>query len=821
MCLTRRGRVYYPLIVLLLTLALNVSAAAEWPTFHQNFERTGFIESASNYPLNEITILWNYSTGNSIRSSPAVADLDGDKQLEVVFGSDDGILYALNSQGKLVLNYTVGSRIRSPPTIIDFNADNKTEILFGADDGILYALDAKGNTLFTYQTNGPVSTSPAAANFDDSPQLEIIFGSQDGFLYALDYEGSLKWKYETSEAVRSSPAVGDLNGDGNLEIVFGSDDNIVYVLSYPPYKIWQYQTSGDVVASPVISNYDRDGKVEAIYASTDYMVKPIYFSTASGGGGKRKVCEIVGWEEVCTFQTPSFSKLTEDWNYSAGDEVYSSPAVADLNDDGKYEIVFGSEDHGIHIVNSTGYKSGRYSTNKAVKSSPALADLDGESAPEIIFGSDDGKIYVVSYPSTCKYLYPTGGPVRSSPAVADVNNDGSLEFFIGSDDGTLYAFGSNTEFIRAQADHYSALAEESYAAGDKNKTAEHASNAAALHQMLNDSEGVKRDESLVKRFEADDLLDEAVRLYNMSMVYNASDLMAQAALIYSSLNYSRGIDKVRNASSLIDSELFFSEAEELYSMGDFYNASRFALKAEELFLFQGLVEESARSSELSNRSLTRLKADTLFEGAVGDYFDYGFSDNVSARLLEAKGLYRKVNCSSCVHDAELMVERFYGLDWLDRGNVFLRDGDYDSAYECALNASVIFIDLGYEPGFFLAETLENASRDYVLADSLFNQAVIYFSAGSFREAVDYAGRARVIYQSFGDTEKLSEVDLLITDSAAGFSAAEEGSESSARVLHYLIVLPLGVLLIRFLRRLSFRRGKTSLEARQRRYGGHP
>jgi hypothetical protein len=43
------------------------------------------------------SILWSYSTGSSVFSSPSLGDIDNDRKLEVVVGSWDYKIYALST----------------------------------------------------------------------------------------------------------------------------------------------------------------------------------------------------------------------------------------------------------------------------------------------------------------------------------------------------------------------------------------------------------------------------------------------------------------------------------------------------------------------------------------------------------------------------------------------------------------------------------------------------------------------------------------------------------------------------------------------------
>jgi len=162
---------------------------------------------------------WKYDLDAEVLSSPAVYD---DR---VYVGADNGYLYALSEnvdgdaqQGELIWKRKTGDKIRSSPAVSNVNGE--TYIYVGSDDGMLYAYDENGELEWTFATFGPIRSSPAVDVNGD-----IYFGSDDHYIYALYPDGSLKWKQVTFGMVRSSPAI----GTGNLLYV-GSDDGNLYCI---------------------------------------------------------------------------------------------------------------------------------------------------------------------------------------------------------------------------------------------------------------------------------------------------------------------------------------------------------------------------------------------------------------------------------------------------------------------------------------------------------------------------------------------------------------------------------------------------------------
>ncbi|MDH5779183.1 MAG: PQQ-binding-like beta-propeller repeat protein [Candidatus Bathyarchaeota archaeon] len=347
-----------------------------WSMFRHDFRHTGYTESpAPNTNRTE----WNYSTGGSVWSSPAVAD-------GVVFiGSNDGNLYALDQHtGTIIWNYTTGDHVFSSPTVVD------NIVYIGSNDTNIYALNVwTGEKIWNYTTGGGVESSPAVADG------RVYVGSGDSRVYCLDaVTGDFMWSYSTGAKVFSSPAV----ADGRVYV--GSDNNIMYCLdALTRVLLWNY-TTGGWVSSPAVA----DGKV--YFGSFDAKV---YCLNASTGA-------VI-------------------WSYLTGGWVESSPAVADGR------VYVGSRDAKVYCLpqndpNGNGIIDPSEviwicPTGGDVWSSPAVAD------GKVYFGSFDAKVYCLNASTGAViWNYTTGDIVYSSPAVAD----GMV--FIGSLDGNVYAFGN-------------------------------------------------------------------------------------------------------------------------------------------------------------------------------------------------------------------------------------------------------------------------------------------------------------------------------------------------------------------------------------------
>ena len=414
----------------------------EWPMFHHDLNHTGCTPATGNASVKDYGLLWSYTTGDKVLSSPVIADLDRDGEMETVVGSYDGELYVFNSTGELKWNLTTGA-VHSTPAIDDIDKDGELEIVVGSMSGNLYAIDADGKVKWNNTNESWVwmKSSPAIADIDMNGDMEIVacsygYGDSRPAIHVLNSMGKEEWLYSIGVSggwSESSPAIADIDKDGNMEIIVGDSDGL-YAVNSEGIEEWNYTSLFWPIyglhSSPAIADIDDDGEIEIVIGSECPF--DCYLNE-----GKLLVFNSTGHLE---------------WNFTAGYSVFSSPAIADIDGDGEIEIIVGSCSYNgsnltdvygrLYIFNSSGQVEWSYQTEDCIDSSPAIADLDGDGKMEIIVGSDDGKIYIFNSTGQVEWSYQTDGAVYSSPAIADIDNDGNLEIVVGFEDGKIYAFGT-------------------------------------------------------------------------------------------------------------------------------------------------------------------------------------------------------------------------------------------------------------------------------------------------------------------------------------------------------------------------------------------
>lgn len=135
------------------------------------------------------------------------------------------------------------------------------------------------------------------------------------------------------------------------------------------------------------------------------------------------------------------------WPVTAGSYHGSSPAVADVDGDGRREIAITSWDGKLNLFNSQGQPLAGFPVATGAQSgercSPALADLDGDRILEVISVSADGRLYAFARRGSPVAGWPkdlTAG--AAGPAVQDFTSYRGLEVFAAAG-ANVYGFHGN------------------------------------------------------------------------------------------------------------------------------------------------------------------------------------------------------------------------------------------------------------------------------------------------------------------------------------------------------------------------------------------
>ena len=134
------------------------------------------------------------------------------------------------------------------------------------------------------------------------------------------------------------------------------------------------------------------------------------------------------------------------WEFTTGGSGYgnmASPVIGDVNNDGTMEVIIGSGDHALYVLDGpTGAVIWADTVGggwQDIQATAAIGDIDGDNDIDIVVGSLNDKIYAFDGTTgSVLWTFTTAADVWSSPTIADINGDGYVEVVVGSDDSVLY-----------------------------------------------------------------------------------------------------------------------------------------------------------------------------------------------------------------------------------------------------------------------------------------------------------------------------------------------------------------------------------------------
>ncbi|MDH3244519.1 MAG: T9SS type A sorting domain-containing protein [Saprospiraceae bacterium] len=196
------------------------------------------------------SILWSSLVLGLARFPAAVADLDADGIKEIIlltgFDQDPGQIYVFMADGRLKEGWPVsndGNWMISSPALADVDGDGDLEIICSdlqGTQGSIYLYHHNGDLV---EGNWPVllpdrpAVTPSAGDLDGDGNIEIVVCTTRD-IYALDQNGNLLqgWPYSQNGTRYSfqSPILVDIDHDGDLEIAGAShgENPVFYLLDH-------------------------------------------------------------------------------------------------------------------------------------------------------------------------------------------------------------------------------------------------------------------------------------------------------------------------------------------------------------------------------------------------------------------------------------------------------------------------------------------------------------------------------------------------------------------------------------------------------------
>lgn len=344
-------------------------------------------------------------------ASPTVADLDGDGDLEIITTSWDQTCAAFHHTGALAWNlkydptdtqaygFPAGDTIWTTPAVADIDSNGVKEVVFGADahlfgwgNQIPFQMQPGGILIVLHGPSGLLNWAPAGQG---KFFIESYHPEGDDWYYNPNGENHIpvaNTVVRISEVLQSSPVIGDVDGDGRMEIVHGTGQNFYHPADANHNRVycwngesatlqWSYYLGSEVFASPALANVDNDPDLEVFVRDFNEWTPRLWGFKGNSGA-----------------VLPGFPPAIKPGNPRAIGAV-----IGDVDGDGRQEIITLSYGR-VHVFNSGGLQESCLDPPNALFTSPAIGDIESDGQCEMIVCTSNGL-----------YIYRCNGKVGAIP----------------------------------------------------------------------------------------------------------------------------------------------------------------------------------------------------------------------------------------------------------------------------------------------------------------------------------------------------------------------------------------------------------------------
>ena len=373
-------------------------------------------------------ISWWFDMDDSAFGTASAADIDGDDTLEVVFGCyrNDGYVYALNGEnGSLLWKRNLAGDFEgcndAAPLVFDVDMDGEIEIVVAAScNPTTFCFNGVTGISEWEKTTYGSDSPPTVGDVDNDGKYEILHGNFAGGVTCLNGEnGSFAWDFviEPNGWIQTAPILLDVDNNDQLDFIvanLGGEPNRIACYRGDNHQlIWENTSPTEgMYHGASFADLDGDGFAEIVIGCYDGN---IYCINANDG--------------------------SEAWTYALPSSFYTimATSIADLNQDGKYEVVFFDYDQ-VAVLSHTGSLLWTYEMANFGQCfrGAAISDVTGDEKPDVVFASDNGNLYALhgasgalAFEIDLKSHYGDNRfELDQGPLIADFDLDGDVDIFV-------------------------------------------------------------------------------------------------------------------------------------------------------------------------------------------------------------------------------------------------------------------------------------------------------------------------------------------------------------------------------------------------------
>ena len=407
-----------------------------------NRERTAVDMVLNTYNLNQTSLpyeeRWVFPLdGAELTGNPILADIGGSSRDEVVFSTTAGNIFALATDGTIVLQTNTGTdRPIGSPIVYDWYGNNQDAIMIAAGNKV-YAWNDNGQMLpqFPLELPETISAPAVVADITRDGIPELMVATADRKLHILDGRGRdlPGWPQGVNAPITTAPVLERINGiwsvwayasntahawlrNGGLRPGFPKFVNAE--LNGVPYFY------GDLLVANAADGHLYTIGEQSIFADSLNTLAPVTTESDSAIARPDSIRkEAVYVSNSALTGTPSLQQFTV--RLPADSSVVSEKMFLTMSANGSVFLI--NEKGQLRFTESMGQQS-------ASNFSPYVVDLNDDNRSDIVALANFGRLYAwEAYSGKRIYTLPTTG--MKYPIITDLDGDGELELIAQTREG--------------------------------------------------------------------------------------------------------------------------------------------------------------------------------------------------------------------------------------------------------------------------------------------------------------------------------------------------------------------------------------------------
>ena len=304
-----------------------------------------------------------------------------------------------------------------------------------------------GHTLTMQTGDGDTELNPG-----ESAQLRITLGNEEGWVDATGIIAQLSTEHPGVTVTDGLALYADIaSGDEGFNLVdpFAIElenslplGSVNFELQVTATGVAGYSYTRTLPFQIEVTINQQGWPVDSLYESINNIeVSPLVMDFTDSPGSEMVFGDYSGYLYMVT---ASGEMVVDDiFPFDTGNQIWGSPAAADIDNDDLVEIIATSKSKNLYILEpATGTVQVEYYADQYLMGSPALGNIDGDNDLEIIFGGyrTSGKLFVINPDGTDVpgFPYDVNEKILRGVSVADFNGNGLVDMVFATESDNIW-----------------------------------------------------------------------------------------------------------------------------------------------------------------------------------------------------------------------------------------------------------------------------------------------------------------------------------------------------------------------------------------------